>query len=192
MQSPNIMNIFWLDFDPKTCAQMHCDKHVVKMILELAQLLCTAHRVLDGTQQVEIRTLSNGKTRRHKVWHLNDERDTLLYSATHMNHPCAIWVRECDTNYMLCYNLFVELCQEYTRRYKKVHLCETKLKDLLVDPPANCPFSPTATDPPQAMPEEYRVSGDPITAYRNYYKGGKSNIAQWNHSDTPAWFVSNI
>ncbi len=43
------MNIFYLDHDVYKCAEMHNDKHTVKMILEYAQLLSTAHRFLDGT-----------------------------------------------------------------------------------------------------------------------------------------------
>lgn len=184
------MNIFWLDWDPKTCAQMHCDKHVVKMILELAQLMCTAHRLIDGVQREEIRTLNNGKQRRHKLWVLPDGRQDNLYSATHRNHPCAVWVRACDFNYILCYNLFKELCAEYTRRYGRTHLCETKLVDVLALPPINIAFSPVATDPPQAMPDQYKVPGNAIEAYRNYYKGAKADIAQWKHSPTPNWFVN--
>jgi len=44
------MNIFYLDRDPRICAEMHLDKHVVKMIIEYAQLMSTAHRVLDGDE----------------------------------------------------------------------------------------------------------------------------------------------
>ena len=67
------MNIFYLHKDPKTCAEMHCDKHVVKMVLEYAQLLSTAHRVLDGDEWAD---------------------KAQLYKATHKNHPSAIWARE--------------------------------------------------------------------------------------------------
>lgn len=182
------MNIFWLEWDPKTCAQAHCDKHVVKMILELAQLMCTAHRLLDGVERIEIRTLDNGKQRRHKTWSIPDVRDGILYSATHRNHPCVVWVRQCDFNYMLCYNLFVELCREYTRRYNRTHMCETKLLEPLSAPPYDIPFSPTATEPPQAMPDQYKVPGNVTQAYRNYYKGAKADIARWNHSMVPPWF----
>ena len=89
------MNIFYLHNDPKICAEMHVDKHCVKMILEYAQLLSTAHRVLDGT-------LVNGysKTgRKQKRYVLPDDRDSVLYSATHINHPSAVWVRKSDANY---------------------------------------------------------------------------------------------
>ena len=42
------MNIFYLHKDPKVCAEQHLDKHVVKMLIEYAQLMSTAHRMLDG------------------------------------------------------------------------------------------------------------------------------------------------
>ena len=87
------MNIFYLDKDPKKCAEMHCDKHVVKMILEYAQLLSTAHRVLDGNEWAD---------------HVG------LYKATHKNHPSAIWARESAGNYFWLNKLFQELCKEYT------------------------------------------------------------------------------
>ena len=44
------MNIFYLHENPKICAEMHLDKHASKMCIEYAQLLSTAHRVLDGTE----------------------------------------------------------------------------------------------------------------------------------------------
>lgn len=182
------MNIFWLDLDPAACAQMHCDKHVVKMILELAQLMCTAHRVLDGVQKEKLKTLSNGRTRRQKIWELHDTRNDTLYSATHVNHPCAVWVRNCSHNYTMCYELFMELCKEYTKRYKKVHLCETKLSKILYHCPVNIIRSTCPSEPPQAMPDEYKVLNNPVQAYRNYYIGSKAQIAQWNHSPTPFWF----
>ena len=81
------MNIFALHLEPKTCAEMHVDKHVVKMILEYSQLLSTAHRVLDGQQYVD-----DSSGRRIKRWKLNNSfaGDKLLYKATHINHPSAI------------------------------------------------------------------------------------------------------
>ena len=81
------MNIFYLDPDPRTCAEMHCDKHVVKMIIEYAQLMSTAHRVIDGTEYTDM--TANG--RRIKRWRLDDDRESILYKASHINHPSAIW-----------------------------------------------------------------------------------------------------
>jgi len=114
------MNIFYLDNAPKLCAEMHVDKHCVKMILEYAQLLSTAHRVIDGT-------LVDGysKTgRKQKRYVLSDSRDTTLYSATHINHPSAIWVRQSEQNYRWLFTLFCELLDEYTHRYGKLHACD--------------------------------------------------------------------
>ena len=80
------MNIFYLDPDPKTCAQMHCDKHVTKMIIEYSQLMSTAHRVIDGEEYID-----NSSGRKIKRWKLSDIREDVLYKATHINHPSAIW-----------------------------------------------------------------------------------------------------
>ena len=90
------MNIFYLDSSPELAATYHCDKHVVKMILESAQLLCTAHRVLDGKKVFEEH---NGKFKdRYRM--SNGALEIALYEAAYVNHPCAIWARESYENYM--------------------------------------------------------------------------------------------
>jgi len=176
------MNIFFLSKDPKQAALFHNDKHVVKMILESAQLLCTTHRVLDGKQEVIIKN-----NRKKKAWKLsNSELDLYLYNSTHVNHPSAVWVRESKNNYMWLYNLFVELCKEYKYRYGKTHLCETKLKKYLMNPPMNISNRPF-TQPPQAMPEQYRQV-DSVSAYRNYYMIDKAHLASWKNRNIPDWF----
>jgi len=122
------MNIFYLDNDPKVCAEMHNDKHCIKMILEYAQLLSTAHRVLDGTLSVGLSETGRKQTR----YVLPDNRESKLYVATHINHPSAIWVRKSYANYVWLSKLLTELCREYTYRYGKVHKVQTgfKLHDL--------------------------------------------------------------
>lgn len=166
------MNIFFLDRDTKLAAQYHCDKHVVKMILESAQLLSTAHRVLDGDA---------GQV-------LQDWREPLLYKATHKNHPCAVWTRKSLGNYNWLYSLFQELCIEYTNRFNKIHLCESKLMDALCFPPDNIPKL-EFTDPPQAMDQYPQCKvADTVQAYRNYYIVVKSAIAEWKYSEKPYWF----
>lgn len=167
------MNIFYLDSDPKTCATYHCDKHVVKMILEYTQLLCTAHRSFST-----IESISN----------------IPLYKATHKNHPSAIWVRESPDNYNHLTTLLKHLCAEYTHRYNKTHLCERSgLVDGLV---TNNPVKPSSATyngfngipmNRQAMPDEYKnVSG--VEAYRAYYIGTKKHIAVWTNRSVPNWF----
>src|SRR6056297_2083911 len=111
------MNIFYLDEDTSKAAQYHMDKHVRKMIIEYAQLLSTAHRVLDG--HVHIDTSDTG--RKIKRWYTNDWRDEIFYKSTHVNHPSSRWVRESAYNYTYLYNLFCALCDEYIYRFGKKH-----------------------------------------------------------------------
>lgn len=70
------MNIFVLDRDPYIAAQMHCDKHVIKMICEYAQLLSTAHRQLDGTPV--LLEWEDATTRNDEPWSSTKKRKTLL------------------------------------------------------------------------------------------------------------------
>ena len=175
------MNIFYLHNDPKICAEMHVDKHCVKMILEYAQLLSTAHRVLDG---LESTTLSVSG-RKKKVWTIGDNRNDVLYSATHINHPSAIWVRKSDANYAWLFRMFGALMDEYTYRYGKIHACE-RLADALSYRPKNIPKGPF-TEPTPAMPDHYKVSGDSISSYKNYYLGDKTRMFSWKKRETPSW-----
>ena len=181
------MNIFFLDLNPKKAAGYHCDKHVVKMILESAQLLCTAHRLLDG---IEVKELSKSG-RNIKRWRLPDWRDQIFYGATHYNHPCATWARTSIKNYTWLNNLFQELCKEYTRRYHKNHLCEEKFIDTLWVPPDAMPKL-EFTEPPQAMTDRCKIPGDVVAAYRKYYILEKHEIAVWNHSEIPDWYTKGL
>ncbi len=109
------MNIFYLSKNPKECAEMHLDKHVVKMIIEYAQLMSTAHRVIDGHEYYDL--TANG--RKIKRWRLDDDRETVLMKASHINHPSAVWTRASDLNYIWLYNMWQHLLDEYTYRYGK-------------------------------------------------------------------------
>lgn len=181
------MNIFYLSSDPKEAAIFHVDKHVVKMILESAQLLCTAHRIIDGKLIIKPTITKTGKTRNKKHYALPAAAlDSLMYSATHINHPCAIWARTSINNYMWLYDLFVCLCDEYTFRYGKKHKTDLLLRRVLANPPMNITQSEFTT-PAQAMPKQYRHA-DPILAYRQYYIGAKNKFAKWTRRSTPSWF----
>ena len=183
--APRLMNIFYLHNDPKICAEMHVDKHCVKMILETAQLLSTAHRVLDGTETVGL----SQSGRKAKRWILSDDRDSILYSATHINHPSAIWCRQSALNYTWLHNLLVRLCQEYTYRYGKVHKCFTiGLVHKLMIPPKNIQHN-DFTEPTPAMPDQYKVPGNSIQSYHNYYNGEKQRMFSWKNRPTPEWIV---
>ena len=159
------MNIFYLNKSPIVSAQNMVDKHVVKMILETAQLLCTAHRILDD---------------------IPNDKNPLLYKATHKNHPSAIWARASLRQYEWLYNHLIALGEEYTYRYGKTHITITKLGKLLKIPPENIPdvgFDP----PPCCMDDEYKISKDVVDNYRNYYKNGKSHLHSWKVRSAPEW-----
>ena len=182
------MNIFYLDKDPKVCAQMHVDKHCIKMILEYAQLLSTAHRILDGTVSIGL-----GKTGRKQTRYvLPDDRESVLYSATHLNHPSAVWCRQSAMNYHWLYSLLVECCKEYTYRYGKIHKCESSgLVNRLQTTPTNINGTKDFTEPTPAMPEDVKVPGDSINSYRRYYVMNKEHLWSWsgkiNSRERPKW-----
>jgi len=178
------MNIFYLHHDVHKCAEMHNDKHCVKMILEYAQLLSTAHRILDGVLSTGVSQSGRKKT----IYVLADDRDTVLYSATHANHPSAVWVRQSDKNYDWLFALFQALMDEYTYRYDKVHAC-SKLEMHLAKIPNNIPWKPF-TEPTPAMPDDVKVLNDSILSYRNYYIHNKTHLANWKKRDVPEWYIT--
>ena len=156
------MNIFYVNEDPVKAAQDLVDSHVVKMILESAQLLSAAHHILDP------------------------EKDHAeLYRLTHKNHPCAKWVRKSKGNYQWLYDHFIGLLNEYTYRYGKIHKT-SRLIDALRDPPQNIPDI-GFTSPISAMDEQYLVGNNPISNYKNYYRNGKSHLHKWTKRNKPRW-----
>jgi hypothetical protein len=148
------MNIFYLSHCPKKAAQHQYNKHVVKMILETAQLLCTAHHELGTTIDIP-------------------------YKATHKNHPSAIWVRSSAEAYMWAYEHMLALGTEYTRRYNKEHLTILKCREVLYTLPSNISDDEYA-QPPQCMPDEYKVLNDSVSAYWNYYENEKHTVRNAN------------
>lgn len=183
------INIFYLDKDLTKAAQYHVDKHVVKMILEYAQLLSTAHRLCDGVPY-ESRTKTG---RRVKRWGFSprgiDPRAGILYEATHINHPSAVWARASNNNYNALAYLLGALCTEYTHRYGKIHKVQSSgLAEMLMKPPHNIAIG-NFTQPTPAMPDGYKVPGDSVESYRNYYIGAKQRMAKWTKRDMPDWYV---
>jgi len=153
------MNIFVLSEDPITAARMHCNKHIVKMPLEVAQMLCSAF-----------------------------EQGEAPYRRTHYNHPCSKWARASRQNYEWLITHGIALCLEYSARYGKIHKsmeiinwCRNNIDKL------NLP-SDGLTQFAQAMPEECKTS-DPVQAYRNYYIMHKKDFAKWPDGLTPSWWL---
>jgi hypothetical protein len=145
------MNIFVLDTDIKKCAEYTCDKHVVKMILESAQMLSTACRVSG---------IDAG------------------YKSTHKNRPCSIWVRNSLDNWKWLRSLVIELNREWKKRFK--HTRNHKSYDVVMSLPTP-PFKSIGLTPfAQVMPDKYKHK-DAIKAYRDYYMGEKRKIAKWRN-----------
>ena len=160
------MNIFFLHLSQSMCAAMHADKHVIKMILETTQLLCSVWHVVDPE---------------HSVY-------TPCYKLTHRNHPSSVWARESRSNYVWLCKLGMELCKEYTYRYGRIHKCEAYLRDLSLNIP---PIEHVAWTPPRlAMPDEYK-SDDFVESSRQYYFFEKSHLHCWKGKvagrDPPHW-----
>ena len=175
------MNIFVLDRNPVIAAQMQCDKHVVKMILESFQMLSTAHRVLDGEVVNQSR----------KYWLLNDRREDVLYKPSHVNHPCNQWVRESSDNYRWLYNHAIALSKEYTYRYGKNHKSYEKLSNITEMLPKNIPTK-EMTDFALAMDSDY-VDDDPVVSYRNYYFSKRSKFSMvWTGRQQPEWYANMV
>jgi len=155
------MNIFILSAHPVLAAEDLCDKHIVKMCLETAQLLSTAARA-HGADCDE------------------------LYKSTHVNHPCSVWARTSRANYRWLLLHGDAIGHEYGRRYGRIHKSAwviQRARDFLTLLP-DTPMTPFAL----AMPDQYK-SSCPVSSYRRYYRCEKSDIAQWKHSRTPSWWV---
>lgn len=153
------MNIFVLDTNPQRAAQYHNDKHVVKMILETAQILSTINH-------------------KHGV--------DAPYKATHHNHPCVLWAEQSTANYQWLVTLGFALCEEYTHRYNKIHKSVSALVATAF-PPDSIPegeLTPFA----QAMPDDCKNS-DAVIAYRNYYIKYKQALASWKNRPAPEWLT---
>lgn len=181
------MNIFVLSEDPREAAQMVCDKHCSKMIVESGQMLSTAHRMLDG--YVEKRPSKSGKRMINYWVHPNSNLDSILYNAVHHYHPCTVWSMVSKDNYEWHYEHFLGLSEEFEYRYSKPHMTYQKLSGVLRSPP-KCIPDVGLTEFPQAMSHypDCKVEGDAVAAYRNYYHMAKS-FAKWDKGrPAPYWW----
>jgi hypothetical protein len=178
------MNLFFLDIDPKKCAIYHCDKHIVKMILEIVQMLYTAHIVLKS---------------------INLPINHYRKISNHI-HPTAVWIRICKENYLYAAEIAISIAHEYTFRYGRVHSCESHAIWLKNNLPkfdnlqdysqskkkiifaTNDDFSSLGMTPiPLCMPEDCYLT-DPIKSYRKYYLLYKKYFVRWTSRSFPYWF----
>ena len=186
------MNIFYLDKDPIKAAQLSCDKHVVKMIVESAQMLSTAHRMIDGKEYID-KTKTGRKIKRWK--HPNSNMEKTLYKACHTGHPSTVWVMQSAYNYHWLYKHMMALNTEFKMRYGHIldHKTVQLLEGALMYPPRNISLNTIATDPPPAMPDYCKVPGDSVASYKKYYIYEKQRFATWKSPSTvPAWYIDGV
>ena len=155
------------------------------MIVETSQLLSTAHRVIDGHKHISLSKTGRKQTR----YVLSNYREPILYTATHINHPSARWVRKGVQQYRWLHDLLVELCKEYTYRYGKIHKVEhSGLLATLDSFPKKIRIDVEWSEPTPAMPDEFKIQGSSIESYKNYYIYSKSHLAKWKNRNVPEWF----
>ena len=188
------MNIFILSRDPQESARFHCNKHVVKMILESAQMLCTAHWIhLLESKGKKISDFKRVKDAQQWAFENTPKENQPPWKMSHIRHPCTIWTNKNISNYVWHLKLCESLLSEYKTRYKKNHKSEDVANWLRKNFPINMKSSPLS-DFPVCMKEEYKVyqsvdTIDPVGSYRNYYLKDKVRFAKWEPlAKTPDWF----
>lgn len=194
------MNIFVLDTRPHVAAIYHNDSHCNKMVLESAQLLCTAHRVKRGVKGIVKRKLPDGTIQEREKYIMPEHGEHSgmwehergpLYWANHINHPCAVWTRSTAARYRWLYALYVNLCREFTHRRKKVHKSQELITILHALPRRMRVDSHLQSYDcggfVLAMPDEYKCNSA-VESYRAYYRGDKRPLATWTHRPVPNWW----
>ena len=179
------MNVFFLSRNTAECARWHTDQHVIKMVIEAAQLLSTAWHQLQPTALV-FEPLS-------RCCLLNGKR---IFNETHRNHPMAIWTRQNAANYQYVWNYGLDLADEYfhrwgSRREQPYRHATQAILETLGDMP-ECLPDESMTDPPLCMPDEFKVEGDPTLSYRRYYIGAKLTNANYTHRERPEWASQSL
>lgn len=178
------MNVFLLSLNPKENVKYYCDKHVVKMIVESTQLLCASS--FRSYSNISIFDTKDEKDMR--LWNeWNISNNFMGYLPSHLKHPCTLWLIESLDNWLYLKDLAYCLINEWCYRYRHSpleHPCK-KVLDNLAEPklPAL-----GLTEPPQCMPEKYKISNDVIMAYRNYYIGEKWKFVKWTKRGIPDWW----
>ena len=191
------MNIFVLSKDPQEAARFHCNKHVVKMILESSQMLCTSHWMhLLESKGKKLADFKRVRDAQQWLFENTPKEAQPPWKMSHVRHPCTIWTNKNISNYMWHLNLCESLLTEYTLRYKKNHKSEVVAKWLRKNIPVNIE-SEELTNFVVCMKDEYKIYQedsrlDPVASYRNYYLKDKVRFAKWEpRANIPSWFKEN-
>ena len=169
------MNIFFLSLVPKECAHLYCDQHVIKILLEIVQMLYTAWHHSGTNDWNSSAPFTKDKSQRG-------------YKKAHSNHPMTRWIRASRGNYMFSALLGLHLAQEYTNRFGKIHACTSHIIWLYQHIPS---FGCITKSPrtfyssigiPECMPQEF-WDQDVVIAYQNYYKSKKFDMRFTRHDE---------
>jgi hypothetical protein len=188
------MNIFVLHENPRVAAQMHCDKHVPKMIIEHTQMLAAAYYSTLGIsrkkeipdRQSEVNSLFSGWPRK------KEDGSDFPYAISHVNHPCTVWTRGSIENFNWLLDCTEELCHEFFNRWKNnQHSIKAIIQWMQQNPPKleSKGLQPFA----MAMPDFYRGT-NPVEAYRRYYAFKKTYMkVAWDKlNNTPYWMTDSL
>jgi len=168
------MNLFILSLNQQQIAEWMFDSHIVKIILEAVQMLCTAKRVIDP----------------------DDPDNDKLYKTAHLNHPVSKWVRSSRENYVWTLCLVYRMHEEWRFRFGhpsyKYHKSYLVALHLIKCIPNREQFEYEGLGPfAQAMPDEYKRQEDPVEAYKQYYMSDtKKRLAKWTGRKRPDWFTA--
>lgn len=158
------MNIFYLSDDPEQAAKWHCDKHINKMVIEYAQILSTA------------------------AWK-NDfhDPDRMYKPVPDINPKVHNWASESGEHMLWLLRLAKATADEFEHRYGHEHASYTKVISKFNAVEIRAP-STGFEEPPLCMPDIYKVDGDAVKSYRNFYIHGKDWKMSWFNRDKPEWY----
>lgn len=188
------MNIFVLDNDMKTNVHYHIDKHIVKMPLEAAQMLCTNEVIFElcghvagalNKAQLQLLREYSAEMRPEKI-----EHRFMPYLPVSPNHPCTIWARtSLENTYWLRDYLYL-LSMEHMSRYS--HTKPNRSFEHIIGAELDLRgVSSKLTPHPQAMKQYPHCMGpDTVLAYRKFYVEDKHTFASWKHGQVPTWWLN--
>ena len=178
------MNVFYIDDDPVTAAIWLCDQHVSKMILESAQMMCTAIRHLKGLADTPREELPEDLK-----W---------LYRTAHPKHGSTIWVGTSYANFKWTFQHVVQMHHQHQLRFGTRHNSFRVARAAWVYAmtkrmtPDAVPFPiPGRTDPYMAFGPELghlKDPEDPVGSYRKFYIADKAKFATWTNVEPPPWW----
>lgn len=186
------MNIFVLDENPTIAAEMHCDKHVPKMIVEHTQMLAAAYySTLGISRKKEIAHKQNLVNKLFQGFpRKKSDGSDWPYAITHVNHPCTVWTRSSIDNWNWLIECTDALCTEFNKRWKHPHSVKAIINWMRQNPPTLPSIGQTQFG--VAVPDCFRT-GNATESYKKYYATKTSYMkVEWKYSNKPCWFSDKL